>query len=176
MILRSAGTRNTQYHLKACRVHRWLPPMSTADRMVRAISRSACMESWATTYRAISCSPISSPRSDDGWPAKTLRCNRSPGVVEWSQRCAALAMHPMVVESRDFWLETATKADLRIGTDVPEAPRVSDLTRLSSALTVSQTSEVDDARRPDPASDRGDAACCAQPHLRGHGRRRQDRR
>ncbi len=71
----------------------------------------------------------------------------STSWVEWSQRCVALAMHPMVVESRDFWLETATKADLRIGTDVPEAPRVSDLTRLSSALTVSQTSEVDDARR-----------------------------
>ena len=27
---------------------------------------------------------------------------------EWSQRCAALATHPAVVESRDFWLDTAT--------------------------------------------------------------------
>ena len=67
--------------------------------------------------------------------------------AEWSQRCAALAMHPEVVESLDFWLATATKAALRIGSDVVEAPGVADLVRLSSALTVSQTSEIDDARR-----------------------------
>ena len=33
---------------------------------------------------------------------------------EWSQRCAALATHPAVVESRDFWLETVTGATLRV--------------------------------------------------------------
>ena len=34
--------------------------------------------------------------------------------TEWSQRCAALAIHPAVVESRDFWLKTATAATLRV--------------------------------------------------------------
>lgn len=67
---------------------------------------------------------------------------------EWSQRCAALATHPAVVESRDFWLDTVTSADLRVvGSEVSEPPGVADLTRLSSSLTVSQTSELDDARR-----------------------------
>ena len=67
---------------------------------------------------------------------------------EWSQRCAALATHPAVVESRDFWLETATAADLRVvGSEVSEPPGVADLVRLSSSLTASETSEIDDARR-----------------------------
>ncbi len=67
--------------------------------------------------------------------------------AEWSQRCAALATHPAVVESRDFWLATAAKATLRIGSTVEEPPWVSDLARLPSALTVAETSELDDARR-----------------------------
>ncbi|MFG1935056.1 type I polyketide synthase [Mycobacterium sp. NPDC048908] len=68
--------------------------------------------------------------------------------AEWSQRCAALATHPAVVESRDFWLETAIAADLRVvGSEVSEPPEVADLVRVSSSLTVSETSEVDDARR-----------------------------
>ena len=67
---------------------------------------------------------------------------------EWSQRCAALATHPAVVESRDFWLETATAADLRVvGSEVSEPPGVADLVRLSSSLTASETREIDDARR-----------------------------
>ena len=67
---------------------------------------------------------------------------------EWSQRCAALATHPAVVESRDFWLETATAADVRvIRSEVAEPPAVADLACLSSSLTVSETSEIDDARR-----------------------------
>jgi phthiocerol/phenolphthiocerol synthesis type-I polyketide synthase E len=67
---------------------------------------------------------------------------------EWSQRCAALATHPAVVESRDFWLETATAADLRlVGSEVSEPAGVADLVRLSSSLTASETSEIDDARR-----------------------------
>ncbi len=36
------------------------------------------------------------------------------GWREWSQRCAALATHPAVVESRDFWLENASKTTLRL--------------------------------------------------------------
>ena len=53
-----------------------------------------------------------------------------------------------MVESRDFWLETATAADLRVvGSEVSEPPGVADLVRLSSSLTASETSEIDDARR-----------------------------
>jgi phthiocerol/phenolphthiocerol synthesis type-I polyketide synthase E len=66
---------------------------------------------------------------------------------EWSQRCVALATHPAVVESRDFWLETMAAADLRVGSPVAEPPAVADLVRLSSTLGASQTSEIDDARR-----------------------------
>ncbi|WP_199253313.1 type I polyketide synthase [Mycolicibacterium mengxianglii] len=66
---------------------------------------------------------------------------------EWSARCAALATHPAVVESRDFWLETATAADVRISAEVAEPPAVADLACLSSSLSVSDTSEIDDARR-----------------------------
>jgi phthiocerol/phenolphthiocerol synthesis type-I polyketide synthase E len=68
--------------------------------------------------------------------------------LEWSQRCAALATHPAVVESRDFWLETATTAGRRVfGADVSEPPSVADLVKLSSSLTAAETSEIDDARR-----------------------------
>jgi phthiocerol/phenolphthiocerol synthesis type-I polyketide synthase E len=67
---------------------------------------------------------------------------------EWSQRCAALAVHPAVVESRDFWLQTATAANLRLAGDATdEAPSVAELARLPSALTVAETNELDDARR-----------------------------
>ena len=67
---------------------------------------------------------------------------------EWSQRCAALAVHPAVVESRDFWLQSATAANLRVASDqVDGAPGVADLARIASALTVAQTTEIDDARR-----------------------------
>jgi phthiocerol/phenolphthiocerol synthesis type-I polyketide synthase E len=68
--------------------------------------------------------------------------------TEWSQRCAALAVHPAVVESRDFWLETATAASLPVANrEISGAPGIADLVRLSSALTVSETTEIDDARR-----------------------------
>ena len=43
--------------------------------------------------------------------------------AEWSQRCAALATHPAVLESRDFWLENTTRANLRVarrGVRTPE--------------------------------------------------------
>jgi len=67
---------------------------------------------------------------------------------EWSQRCAALATHPAVVESRDFWLNTATTSARRvIGAEVSEPPAVADLVRLSSSLTAAETSEIDDVRR-----------------------------
>jgi phthiocerol/phenolphthiocerol synthesis type-I polyketide synthase E len=66
---------------------------------------------------------------------------------EWSQRCAGLATHPAVVESRDFWLQNMAKATLRVADQVSEPPGVSGLVRLSSTLTVSETTEIDDARR-----------------------------
>jgi phthiocerol/phenolphthiocerol synthesis type-I polyketide synthase E len=66
---------------------------------------------------------------------------------EWSQRCAALAAHPAVVESRDFWLENATKATLRIAGSEASQPGPEDMVRLSSTLTAEQTGEIDDARR-----------------------------
>jgi phthiocerol/phenolphthiocerol synthesis type-I polyketide synthase E len=66
---------------------------------------------------------------------------------EWSQRCAGLAAHPAVVESREFWLETAAKATLRMAGQVSQPPAVDDLVRLSSTLTVPETTEIDDARR-----------------------------
>ena len=31
--------------------------------------------------------------------------------TEWSQRCAALAVHPAVVESRDYWLQDGDGVD-----------------------------------------------------------------
>jgi phthiocerol/phenolphthiocerol synthesis type-I polyketide synthase E len=67
---------------------------------------------------------------------------------EWSQRCAALATHPAVVESREFWQDTVTRAALRVaGPLVSEPPGVDDLAKLSSTLTTLETSEIDDARR-----------------------------
>lgn len=66
---------------------------------------------------------------------------------EWSQRCAGLAAHPDVVESRDLWLEIGTKATLRLAGQVAKPPGIADLARFSSTLTVSQTAEIDDARR-----------------------------
>ncbi|BBY15898.1 type I polyketide synthase [Mycolicibacterium litorale] len=66
---------------------------------------------------------------------------------EWSQRCAGLATHPAVVGSRGFWLETAATATLRVAGARQRQPESGDLTRLSSALSVSETMEIDDARR-----------------------------
>ena len=67
---------------------------------------------------------------------------------EWSQRCAGLATHPAVLESRDYWLETARKSTLSIaGPVVSEPPGADDLVRLSTTLSTSDTGEVDDARR-----------------------------
>jgi phthiocerol/phenolphthiocerol synthesis type-I polyketide synthase E len=68
--------------------------------------------------------------------------------LEWSQRCAALATHPAVVESREFWQDTVTRAALRVAVPlVSEPPGVDDLAKLSSTLTTLETSEIDDARR-----------------------------
>ncbi|WP_232065039.1 type I polyketide synthase [Mycobacterium cookii] len=68
--------------------------------------------------------------------------------TEWSQRCAALAVHPAVVESRDYWLKTATAPTLRVaGEQTAGAPGLQDLARSALSLTVAETTEIDDARR-----------------------------
>lgn len=70
------------------------------------------------------------------------------GWREWSQRCAALAAHPAVLERRGYWIDTAAAPTLRLaqrGADGP--PAAADLTRLATALTDEQTSQVDNARR-----------------------------
>jgi len=66
---------------------------------------------------------------------------------EWSQRCAALATHPAVLESRDFWLENTSVANLRLAKSEVSQPRADDIAKFSSRLTDSQTSEIEDARR-----------------------------
>ncbi|MEI7913510.1 MAG: beta-ketoacyl synthase N-terminal-like domain-containing protein [Mycobacteriaceae bacterium] len=67
---------------------------------------------------------------------------------DWSQRCAALAAHPAVLERRGHWIDTEVAATLRLaGPFTGNAPGSADLTRVASALTPEQTSQVDNARR-----------------------------
>jgi len=66
---------------------------------------------------------------------------------EWLHRCAALAMHPAVLESRDHWLTVVRGATLGVAGPAPEPPDAGDLARLASVLTAEQTGVVDDARR-----------------------------
>ncbi len=68
--------------------------------------------------------------------------------TEWSQRCAGLAVHPAVVESRDYWMKTATASTLKVASEqTAGAPGLPDLARSASSLTVAETTEIDDARR-----------------------------
>jgi len=66
---------------------------------------------------------------------------------EWLHRCAGLALHPAVLESRDHWLGVVRRATLGVAGPVPEPPDAHDLARLPSVLTAEQTGVVDDARR-----------------------------
>ena len=67
---------------------------------------------------------------------------------EWSARCAGLATHPAVLESRDFWLENAAKTTLRLGTpEVTDPPHADDLVKMSSVLSSAQTADIDEAQR-----------------------------
>ncbi len=70
---------------------------------------------------------------------------------EWSQRCAALAAHPAVLDRRKYWIDTAATATLRLtgaeSAQVAGPPGADDLIRLAVALTPEQTSQVDNARR-----------------------------
>lgn len=69
------------------------------------------------------------------------------GWAEWSQRCAGLATHPAVLESREFWLNATKSANLRLATEAVEPPSAADVSKVSTALPASDTSEIDDARR-----------------------------
>jgi phthiocerol/phenolphthiocerol synthesis type-I polyketide synthase E len=67
---------------------------------------------------------------------------------EWSQRCAGLASHPAVLESRDHWLDSAAQGTLRLADQtVSDPPHATHMARLSSALTTDETATVDDTRR-----------------------------
>lgn len=75
------------------------------------------------------------------------------GWREWSQRCAALAAHPAVLDRRSFWLDNAAETTVRLaGPEPARAPAADQLTRLAVALTPEQTSQVDNARRISQAS------------------------
>lgn len=69
------------------------------------------------------------------------------GWAEWSQRCAGLATHPAVLESREFWLKTAKSATLRLAAEVAEPPAATDLSKLTTTLPAADISQIDDARR-----------------------------
>ncbi len=67
---------------------------------------------------------------------------------EWSQRCAGLATHAAILKTREFWLDNARRATLRVADrDTAEPPYASDLTRLSSTMAPVPTAELDDAQR-----------------------------
>ena len=67
---------------------------------------------------------------------------------EWSQRCTALATHPAVLDSREYWLDNAAGPRLQIALgDVGEGPGTDDLVRLPSTLTAEDANEIDRVRR-----------------------------
>ena len=71
---------------------------------------------------------------------------------DWSQRCAALAAHPAVLDRRSHWIDNEAAATVRLAsleTDagVAGAPGADDLTRVPIAFTPEQTSQLDNARR-----------------------------
>ncbi|ODR10442.1 polyketide synthase [Mycobacterium sherrisii] len=73
---------------------------------------------------------------------------RTTSWRDWSLRCAALAAHPAVLDTRDYWLQTVRQATVRAAsTDVTGPPHADDLAKISARLTVEQTTELDAARR-----------------------------
>jgi phthiocerol/phenolphthiocerol synthesis type-I polyketide synthase E len=67
---------------------------------------------------------------------------------DWSQRCAALAAHPAVLDQRGYWIDNEATASVRLadaGDSSPPGP--GDLVRVATALTPEQTSQIDNARR-----------------------------
>jgi phthiocerol/phenolphthiocerol synthesis type-I polyketide synthase E len=71
-----------------------------------------------------------------------------PSWTEWSQLCAGLATHPAVIESRDFWIDAATRATVRLAEpQCDRPPGRADLATVAWTLTAAETTELDDARR-----------------------------
>lgn len=67
---------------------------------------------------------------------------------DWSQRCAALAAHPAVIDERGYWVESSAAPTVRLSTaDAAGPPSADDLRRLPTVLNAEQTSQVDNARR-----------------------------
>ena len=67
---------------------------------------------------------------------------------EWSHRCVGLAGHPAVLQSRSYWSDNSTAANLRlIDQGIADRPGSEDLRRLPLALTGEQTAEIDHIRR-----------------------------
>ena len=66
---------------------------------------------------------------------------------DWSQRCAALAAHPAVLDRRSYWIESEATATLRLADTDADAPGAEDYTRIPVILTPEHTSQVDNARR-----------------------------
>ncbi|MGE2716625.1 type I polyketide synthase [Mycolicibacterium litorale] len=67
---------------------------------------------------------------------------------EWSQRCAALTTHPAVLDSRDYWLENATRTTMHLADhQVTDPPRTGDLVRIETTLRPDRTEDLDRVRR-----------------------------
>ena len=67
---------------------------------------------------------------------------------EWSQRCAALAAHPAVLDELGYWIENEkTTVRLTDGDVAAGAPGVGDMVRVAVELNAEQTSQTDNARR-----------------------------
>jgi phthiocerol/phenolphthiocerol synthesis type-I polyketide synthase E len=67
---------------------------------------------------------------------------------EWSKRCTALATHPAVLDSREYWLDNATGPRLRVtDNEVDGRPSTDDLVRLPSTVSAEEADEIDRVRR-----------------------------
>ncbi len=67
---------------------------------------------------------------------------------EWSNRCAALAAHPAVLDELGYWIDNEkTTVRLTDGEAAGGAPGVDDMVRVAVELNAEQTSETDNARR-----------------------------
>ncbi len=66
---------------------------------------------------------------------------------EWSVRCAGLATHPAVLDSREYWLDAVNAPNLRLAYQDAGRPASTDLVRVAAGLSSDQTTQFEDARR-----------------------------
>lgn len=66
---------------------------------------------------------------------------------EWSVRCAGLATHPAVLDSREYWLDAVSSPNLRLVYQETERPESADYTRITAGLSTDATVQFEDARR-----------------------------